>query len=42
MLALHKAIERMNRNELELEELLEDDDIIQDIKTNPSCQLAPL
>jgi hypothetical protein len=30
----------MNTNELKLEELLEDDDIIQDIKTNPSSPLA--
>lgn len=40
--AFAKYVDKMNRNELTLEEVLENEDLVQDIKNNPSSQLAPL
>ena len=39
---LNKAVEKMNKGELTVEDLLDDDDLVMDIKTNPNCQLANL
>ncbi len=39
---LNKAVEKMNKGELTIEDLLDDDDLVMDIKTNPNCQLANL
>ena len=38
MATLQPFIERMKKNELTLENILEEDDIIQDLKTNPNSQ----
>lgn len=39
---INKAVERMNKGELRLEDILDDDELVMDIKTNPNCQLASL
>jgi hypothetical protein len=39
---VNKAVEKMNRGELKLEDILDDDELVLDIKTNPNCQLANL
>lgn len=37
-----KATEKMNQGELKLEEILDDEDFVADVKTNPNSQFAPL
>lgn len=39
---INKAVEKMNNGELTIEDILEDDDLVMDVKTNPNCQLANL
>jgi hypothetical protein len=40
--AFNKAVDKMNKGELTIEDILDDDDLVVDIKSNPNCQLAPL
>jgi hypothetical protein len=39
---INKAVEKMNKEELRIEDLLEDDELVLDTKTNSNCQLANL
>ncbi len=41
-MAFTRATEKMNNGELKVEDVLDEDDLVNDIKTNPSSQLAPL
>jgi hypothetical protein len=40
--AMAKAVEKLNSNELKVEDILEDDDLVSDIKTGPTCQISNL
>lgn len=42
MMIFNKAAEKMNKGELRLEDILDDEDLVSDIKTNPNSLLAPL
>jgi len=39
---LNRAVEKMNKGELNIEDILDDEDIVLDIKTNPNSQLNGL
>jgi hypothetical protein len=39
---INKAVEKMNRGELTIEDILDDDELVLDVKTNSNSQLAPL
>lgn len=39
---INRAVEKMNRGELTVEDILDDEDLVMDVKSNPSSQLAPL
>ena len=39
---LNRAVEKMNKGELKIEDILDDEDIVLDIKTNPNSQLNGL
>ena len=38
---INSYIEKMNKNELTLEELLDEDDLVQDVKSNPNTHFTP-
>ena len=38
---INSYIEKMNKNELTLEELLDEDDLVQDVKSNPNTHFIP-
>jgi len=40
--AVNKAVQKLEKNELTLEDILDEDDLVSDIKTNPQSQLASL
>jgi len=37
---ISKAVDKMNRGELKLEDILDDDELVMDVKSNPNSQLA--
>ena len=37
-----KAVQKLEKNELTLEDILDEDDLVSEVKTNPQCQLASL
>ncbi len=37
-----RAIQKLEKNELTLEEILDEDDLVMEVKTNPQTQLANL
>jgi hypothetical protein len=39
---LKKFVDKMEKGELQLEEILDDEDVVMDIKTNSNCPLANL
>lgn len=40
--AVNRAIQKLEKNELTLEEILDEDDLVLEVKTNPQTQLAKL
>lgn len=39
---ISKAIEKLEKNELRIEDILDEDDLVLEVKTNPQTQLASL
>ncbi len=39
---INRAIQKLEKNELTLEDILDEDDLVSEVKTNPQSQLASL
>jgi hypothetical protein len=39
---IQKAIEKMDKDELTIEDILDNDELVESVKSNPNSQLAPL
>jgi len=40
--SVNKAFTKLEKNELLIEDILDDDDIVTEVKTNPQCKLSKL